>query len=209
MLCSSHTLVSHPQRGTRIWKFLSLRMGLFGVLMLGWQGLKLKLRRSQRCCKSLFQTHCASFEPRHFLSAAICSVNGPQMYIKWVGETVFGGKRQFYGISPWSPRCTYSSLMYFKLSALGLFQWVSICIVKMSLEMNQRGENKSSVELGKEMRGSLLRNQCDDTTKGKVMAFCLSIWPSSLLILLPRPRAYLGLGRLNLASCTPRNIRSL
>ena len=179
-------------------------MGLFGVLMLGWQGLKLKLRRSQCCCRSLFQTHCASFEPRHFLSAAICSVNGPQMY-EWVGETAFGGKWQFYGISPWSPRCTYSSLMYFKLSALGLFQWVSICIVKMSLEMNQRGENKSSVELGEDMRGSLLRDvrwECDDATKGKVMAFCLSSWLSSLLILLPWPRAYLGLGRLNLTLCT-------
>ena len=41
--------------------------------------------------------------------------------------------------------------------------------------MNQRGENKSSVELGEEMRGPLLRDQCDDATKGKVMAFCLSI----------------------------------
>lgn len=115
-------------------------MGLFGVLMLGWQGLKLKLRRSQRCRRSLFQTHCTSFEPRHFLSAAICSVNGPQMYMEWVGETAFGGKWQFHGISPWNPRCTYSSLMYFKLSALGLFQWVSICIVKMSLDESERRE---------------------------------------------------------------------
>ena len=85
----------------------------------------------------------------------------------------------------------------------GYFSGLASVFFKMSLEMNQRGEDKSSMELGEEMRGSLLRDQCDDATKGKVMAFCLSIWSSSLLVLLPWPRAYLGLGRLNLALCTP------
>lgn len=100
-------------------------------------------------------------------------VNGPQMYIKeWVKQCLVGND-SFMALVLGAPVHLFI-LMYFKLSALGLFQWVSICIVKMSLEMNQRGENKSSVEPGVD-RGSLLRNQCDDTTKGKVMAFCLSI----------------------------------
>lgn len=109
--------------------------------MLGWQGLQLKPRRSQRYSRSLFQTHCADFELRHFLSTAICSVNRPQMYVKWVGEIAFGGKWwQFYGMNPWSPRCSYSSFIYFKLSTMRLFQQVSICILKMSPAVNQRGE---------------------------------------------------------------------
>lgn len=63
------------------------------------------------------------------------------MYIKWVGEITFGGERwQFYGIRPWSPRCISSSFIYFKLSALGMFQQVSICIFKMSPAVNQWGE---------------------------------------------------------------------
>lgn len=137
---------------------------------------------------------------------AICSLNGPQMYIKWVGEIPFGGKWQFYGISPWSPRCAYSSCVYFKLSALGMFQQVSICILKMSPAVNQRELviHRNWKERWKDASWDIsVMKHLRKRSGLSVFAFDhLSDWPYSSGL-----RASLGLGRLRCAR--PWNVRTL
>jgi hypothetical protein len=152
--------------------------------MLGWQGLELKIKE-RTLIRSLFQTHYDYFELRHFLPPAICSVYGPQMYIKWVSKITFGGKGwQFYGISPWSPRCTLFIFHIFLAFGLGDMSQASICILKVSLGVNQWGR-RVIPELGIEMSGSLVQDQCNETVEKVILSF----WLCGSLTLLPEPTA--------------------
>lgn len=122
------------------------------------------------------------------------------MYIKWVGEIAFGGEGwQFYGIRPWSPRCISSSFIYFKLSALGMFQQVSICILKMSPAVNQWGERVIHwiwEERWEDSYGEIsVMKQLRRRSGLSVFAFDRpSRWPD-----FPGLRASLGLGRVHWA----------
>lgn len=101
--------------------------GLFSILMVGWQGLELQPWREQRS-RRLCQTNCAHFELRHFVSPAICRVNRPHMYIKWVGE------RTFVGNDDSSMALVLGVLIHLSynlgLGALEVFEWVGSCILR-------------------------------------------------------------------------------